>query len=97
MSPQLEKAIEAIQPLSLIERQQLLQILAQIDAKQSDTQDFAASTAEFWQGNSLEEILAAQSPKTVHSLKDLAADFWPEDEPVEDFLAFLKQQRKEAV
>jgi hypothetical protein len=30
----------------------------------------------------------------TQSLEDLQADFWPEDESVEDFLAFLEAERK---
>ena len=96
MSPQLEKAIEAIQPLSTTERQQLLQILTQSNFEKESNQDFAISTAQFWRGTSLEEILAVQSPKTIQNLKDFAADFWPEDESIEDFLTFVRQQRQES-
>ena len=96
MSPQLEKAIKAIQPLSTMERQQQLQILTQRNSEKKSNQDFAISTAQFWQGTSLDEILAIQSPKTVHNLKDFAADFWPEDESMEDFLTFMRQQRQDS-
>ena len=40
MTPQLTAAIAAIQPLSPLERQQLLQILTQIDTSSSQTKDF---------------------------------------------------------
>jgi len=34
---------------------------------------------------------------TVHNLKDLAADFWPQEDSVEEFLASLPQQRQEVI
>lgn len=90
MTPQLKNAIADVEPPSKAERQ-LLQILIQSNANSKEKQDFSASTAQVWQGSSLEKILETQSPKTVHSLNELAADFWPEDESIEDFLTFLRQ------
>lgn len=93
MTPQLEAAIAVIQSLSPIERQQLLQILTQSDFSSNSQPDFKMLSAQFWQGTSLNQLLATQTPTTVHNLKDLTADFWPEEDSIEDFLAFLQQQR----
>jgi len=93
MTPQLAAAIAAIQPLSPTERQQLLQILIQSDS--APTIDLKTLSIQFWQGIPLQQLLATQPPTTVHSLKDLAADFWPEEDLIEDFLTFLQQQRQE--
>jgi hypothetical protein len=91
MTPQLEAAIAAIQPLSAIERQQLLQILIQSHPSLETLND------QFWQGITLDKLLATQTPTTVHNLKDLAADFWSEEDSIEDFLAFLRQQRQAVI
>jgi hypothetical protein len=88
MTPQLEAAIAAIQPLSNIERQQLLQILIQSHP------NLETLNEQFWQGMTIEELLGTQTPTTMSDLKDLAADFWPEEDSIEDFLAFLQQQRR---
>jgi porphobilinogen deaminase len=97
MTSQLEAAIAAIQPLSPTERQQLLQILTQSDAVSAVQSDFKTLSAQFWQGISLQELRATQAPTTVHSFKDLAADFWPAEDSIEDFLTFLRQQRQEVI
>ncbi|WP_346291308.1 hypothetical protein [Sphaerothrix gracilis] len=95
MTPQLEAAIAAIQPLSPIERQQLLQILIQNDLASNSQPNLKALSTEFWQGISLSQLQAVRSPTTVHDLQDLAADFWPAEDSVEEFLAFLQDQRQE--
>ncbi|MBW4470446.1 MAG: hypothetical protein KME45_08560 [Stenomitos rutilans HA7619-LM2] len=95
MTPQLVAAIAAIQTLSPTERQQLLQILTQSSDSASNSQpDLSALSAQFWQGISLQQLRATQTPTTVHSLKDLAADFWPTEDSIDDFLFFLRQQRQ---
>jgi len=97
MTPQLRAAIAAIQPLSPTERQQLLQILTQGDSASDSQTDLKTLSAQFWQGISLQQLRATQTPTTVHSLKDLAADFWPAEDSIEDFLIFLQQQRQEVI
>jgi hypothetical protein len=91
MTPQLEAAIAAIQPLSVIERQQLLEILLQSHPSLETLND------QFWQGITIDKLLAIQTPTTVDNLKDLAADIWPEEDSIEDFLVFLRQQRQAVI
>ena len=95
MTPQLEAAIAAIQPLSLTERQQLLHILTQSDSAPNSQPDLEALSTQFWQGISLQQLRATQTPTAVTSLKDLATDFWPAEDSIEDFLTFLQEQRQE--
>ncbi|NJL40345.1 MAG: hypothetical protein HC899_29075 [Leptolyngbyaceae cyanobacterium SM1_4_3] len=94
MTPQLQAAIAAIQSLSHTERQQLLQILTQSDSISTQT-DLKTLSTQFWQGTTLEQLLATQTPKTFQNLKAHTADFWPEEDSIEDFLTFLRQQRQE--
>jgi hypothetical protein len=94
MTPQLEAAIAAIQPLSSEERQQLLQVLVQGN---SQTVTLRELSSQFRQGTTINNLLAVQTPTTVRDLKDLAAEFWTEEDSEEEFLAFLRQQRHEAV
>lgn len=93
MTPQLEVAIAAIQPLSLTERQQLLQILIQADSSSNSQTDLKMLSEQFSQGVTLQQLLTTQTPTTVDNIKDLAADFWPQEDSIEDFLSFLRQQR----
>jgi hypothetical protein len=97
MTPQLEAAIAAIQSLSLTERQQLLQILIQSDSSSNSQTDLKTLSTQFWQGTTLHELLTTQTPTTVYNLKDLATDFWPKEDSIEDFLTFLRQQRQAVI
>jgi len=87
MTPHLEAAIAAIQPLTPAEREQLIQILMQ-------NSDLKTLNTQFRQGATVEELLLTQSPKTIHNLKELAAGFFPEEDSIEEFLDFLQQQRQ---
>lgn len=93
MTPQLEVAIAAIQPLSPTERQQLLQILIQADSSSNSQTDLKMLSEQFSQGVTLQQLLTSQTPTTVDNIKDLAADFWPQEDSIEEFLSFLRQQR----
>jgi hypothetical protein len=97
MTPELDAAIAAIQPLSSSERRQLLYLLTQSDAASDPQTDLKTLSSQFWEGSSLQQLRATQTPTTVHSLKHLAADFWPAEDSIEDFLAFLQQQRQEVI
>lgn len=97
MTSRLENAIAAIQQLSAIERQQLLQIFAQSNSSSNSQTDLKNLNHQFWQDTTLKELLATQTPITVHNLKHLAVDFWPEEDSIEDFLIFLRQQRQEVI
>jgi hypothetical protein len=94
MTPKFQAAIAAIQSLSHTERQQLLQILTQSDSTSTQT-DLKTLSTQFWQGTTLDQLLATQTPKTFQNLQAHAANFWPEEDSIEDFLTFLRQQRQE--
>jgi hypothetical protein len=94
MSPQLEVAIAAIQSLSSTERQQLLQILIEGNSSSNSQTDLKMLSDQFCQGITLQQLLTSQTPTTVNNIKDLAADFWPQEDSIEDFLSFLQQERK---
>jgi hypothetical protein len=95
VTPKLKAAIAAIQPLSPTERRQLLQILTQSDSASESQTDLKTLSDQFWQGSTLQQLRATQTPSTIHNFKDLAADFWPAEDSIEDFLTFLRQQRQE--
>ncbi len=94
MTPQFEAALAAIQLLDATERQQLLKIL---NSQPNFPTDLKTLGTQFWHSTTLKELLATQSPTTVDNLKDLAADFWPEEDSIEDFLTFLCLSRQEVV
>jgi hypothetical protein len=47
----------------------------------------------FWQGESIESLIDTQQTPVVEDIKILVGNYWGEDS-IDDFLAFLKQQRK---
>jgi hypothetical protein len=92
MTPQLQAAIIAIQPLTPPERQQLLQLLTQ----NTPITLLKQLSNQFWQGTPIAQILLNQTPITLRKISDLKADFWPEEDSIEDFLLFRKTQQQEA-
>jgi hypothetical protein len=97
MTPQLVAAIAAIQPLSFTERQQLIEILLQSDLCLNSPTELRTLSTQFWEGTTLNQLLATKTPASVHNIKDLVADFWPEEDSIDDFLTFLRQQRQAVV
>jgi hypothetical protein len=91
MTPQLEVAIAAIKPLSIFERQEVLNLLL----NPVDQIDLAQQSTAFWQDRTIAQLKTVQKIVPVASLKDLVADFWAEEDSIEDFLTFLQTQRQE--
>lgn len=94
---QLEAAIAPIQPLSFTERQQLIETLLQSDLCYNTATELRKLSTQFWEGTMLNQPLATKSYASVHNIKDLVADFWPEEDSIDDFLTFLRQQRQEVI
>lgn len=97
MTPRLEAAIAAIQPLSPSERQQLLQILLQSPSSANAQADLETLSTQFRQGITLQQLLIEQTPTTVTNLSSLATDCFPEEDSIEEFLSFLQQQRQSEI
>jgi len=47
----------------------------------------------FYASPTLEELIAQQGKGPIRDPKILLGDFWPDDEPVEEFLAALREWR----
>ena len=89
MSPEIEAAIAAIEKLSPQERQQILQML--LESQQPNLEKLSD---RFWQGVALHELIESQKPITVNQPQELRAYFWPEEESIDDFLTFMREQRQ---
>ncbi len=50
---------------------------------------------DFWEGASIAELAETQQVLPMTSLDGLWGDFWPEDESVDDFIAAVRQWRRE--
>jgi hypothetical protein len=48
----------------------------------------------FWESVSLESLAAEQGVQPMQDVEQLAGDFWPEDEGPEDFVTWLRHQRR---
>jgi hypothetical protein len=90
MTPQLEAAIAAIQPLSSTERIQVLNLLL-------EPTSLTQQSTEFWSGQTIAQLKATQKTSPTTDLKHLTADFWPEEDSIETFLTFLQTQRQETL
>jgi hypothetical protein len=55
-----------------------------------------ANAGDTWEDTpDLEELAAQQNVKPVTRFEDLLGDFWPADEDVDDFIAAVRQWRRE--
>jgi len=53
-----------------------------------------ASADPFWDGRNAQAVAQAQGIRPVRSVDDLWADFWPEDESVEEFRDTVRAWRQ---
>ena len=90
MTAQLQQAIQMVRSLSPNEQAELLQVLAEMVQKSSLLQK---QNQEFWHARSIEQLIQEQQPPVIQDLTSLDTDFWDSDEPVDEFLTFLRQQR----
>ena len=81
-SPKLQPLIDTILTLSPQEQLQLIMILSQ---SLLNIQDIPTS----WQPQ-----LPIQTPRHPNKVDDAIADFWPEDESVDEFLEFTRKERQ---
>jgi hypothetical protein len=48
---------------------------------------------DFYANPTVDELIAQQRKEPIRDPRILLGDFWPEDEPIEEFLAALRQWR----
>ena len=92
MSTKLQTLIEAIQELSPLEQ---IQLIGAISRSLSHAYQQLAPAADFWQPETLEQQAEAQGVRPVERIGDLAADFWPEDESVDQVIDSIYEQRRD--
>lgn len=90
MSPRLKALLDEVRELSVSEQKELMeQISLFLKSKEKPSSDF-------WQLKSLTQLTQESITLPVNSLKDLKNDFWPQEESIEEILAFYAERRKEA-
>jgi hypothetical protein len=92
MTEQLQALIDSARKLSPREQLELIGALSQLlrgAYGQSQPPD------RFWSPLTLDELVEEQQVRPIMNLRDLRADFWPVEEPVDEFIRFVYQQRLE--
>jgi|SRR5579871_303684 hypothetical protein len=95
MTANVEDILKDARALSPYEQLELLQELAQSLAK--TLSPIPGTPPEFWSGYSLEELAQQQNIPVVHNLQELVMPDWPEEDEVDDFIKYVKNQRTECV
>ena len=91
MTQQLQQAIYLAQSLSSIEQLELLKAVSNI-VQQADL--LGMQNQDFWRNRSIQDLVEEQQPPTITDLSLLRIDFWASEEPIDEFLLFLRQQRQ---
>ncbi len=55
----------------------------------------SSAQGSFWKGHTLADLIAEQGVPPLKDPATLVADFWPEGESVDDFVAFIRAVRRE--
>src|SRR5687768_16451998 len=48
----------------------------------------------FWESATLEQLIAEQGVTPISNIDELVGDFWPEDEDPDEFVNWLREQRR---
>jgi hypothetical protein len=84
-----QELLEKLDRLPLEGQREVLKFVQVMSAR-------AAATGDFWAPPPhLEALAAQQGVSPIQSLAELTADFWPEDESADDFIASVRQWRRE--
>ena len=92
MTSQLQTLISSAEKLSPVEQVELIRAVSQFLYQSYLPQ---IPKTDFWQPLTIEEIVERQQTPPVQNISALRADFWPEEESADDFIAYIYQQRKE--
>ena len=92
MTTKLQTLIEEAQELSPSEQLELIHVIS-LTLSRNDEEKL--SKEDFWKPMTLEQIIQTQQVSPVMDIDELGGDFWPEDEPVDDFIDYIYQQRRE--
>lgn len=91
MTPSLQTLISSAQKLTIFEQIELITAVSQFLSQHLPDVE---SHLEFWEPQTLEEIVQAQHTKPIQDIADLQVDFWPEQETADEFIDYIYAQRK---
>jgi hypothetical protein len=92
MSPQLKAIITEAQELTPVEQVELITAISQL---LQNTYKLLEVNSDFWQPKTFDQLYKERRVQTVENIFDLAADFWPEEESVDEFNEYVYKQRHE--
>lgn len=92
MSPQLESIIKETQELDPDELRELMKAISGILRSKHRMH---AKNNDFWNPKTLNQIIEEQNAKALNRLSDFVADFWPDEESVDEFIKYIYEQRRE--
>jgi len=92
MTTRLRTLIDAAQQLPPLEQLNLIRILSQSLYR---NYQHMQSAEDFWEPQTLEQLIQSQRTPPITDISSLKGDFWPEDESADDFIEYIYQQRRE--
>ena len=93
MTEKLQTLIDSARELSFLEKLELLNAVSEL--LRSTYHQPASNSTSFWQSKTIDQLIQEQQTQPVMDIQDLAVDFWPEDEAIDEFLDYIYQQRLE--
>ena len=91
MSTNLQTLIHSAEQLTPVEQVELINAVSHFLHQHYQQK---APTADFWQPQPIESIVAVQQTQPASGISTLKADFWPEDESADEFIEFVTQQHQ---
>lgn len=92
MTANLQALIHSAEQLTPVEQVELINAISSLLHRHYQQE---IQSADFWQPQSIETIVASQQTQPLSDISALKADFWPEDESADDFIEFVEKQHKE--
>lgn len=93
MAASIEELIAQLKQLPNEQKTRVLHAMEQ-ELKKPSLETLRAQSEQFWKPLSVKQLLEAQQGQPLGTLPEFDLGVWPEDEPVEDFLKWLKAQRQ---
>ncbi len=87
MSPQLQTLINEARGLNATEQMELISAISQFLQKRYRINN------NFWNAKTVKQHIEEQQIGITKSVSDLGVDFWPEEDSVDEFNEFIRQQR----
>ena len=92
MTANLQTLIHSAEQLTPVEQVELINAISSLLYRYYQQE---VLTEDFWHPQPIESIVTSQKTQPVSDISALKADFWPNDESADDFIAFIEKQHQE--